>query len=303
MSDLITIDTNNYAAMAKAMGIAGEDSSAPKKSSTLPRLKIQHKPLMGEGEMNGKSVKLEVVDGGNYSLDPLDGNIVYGSSATIRPFMQRYMYKRYIPNLTAKAGDKKGDYVKTVMADSLNIDLKDTSGGFNCGKPAGYVKDFQSLPTHQQDLLKSIKRVRAIFGLVTLNDAKTASGKPVDLPESPFIWEIDNRDAFKTMGVPFTKLAQMKRLPVQHNITLTTEGKKSNNGDTFYLPQASLDTTTTVDLSDDDQNTFQDFMSWIRNYNEWVINTWSEKSTKDISQSDKDTVDSFINIDSQEEVA
>tara|TARA_R110000782_G_scaffold263205_1_gene355754 strand:- start:119 stop:760 length:642 start_codon:yes stop_codon:yes gene_type:complete len=213
------------------------------------------------------------------------------------------MYKRYIPNLAAKAGDKKGDYVKTVMADSLNIDLKDTSGGFNCGKPAGYVKDFQSLPTHQQDLLKSIKRVRAIFGLVTLNDAKTASGKPVDLPESPFIWEIDNRDAFKTMGVPFTKLAQMKRLPVQHNITLTTEGKKSNNGDTFYLPQASLDTTTTVDLSDDDQNTFQDFMSWIRNYNEWVINTWSEKSTKDISQSDKDTVDSFINIDSQEEVA
>ena len=303
MSDLITIDTNNYAAMAKAMGIAGEDSSAPKKSSTLPRLKIQHKPLMGEGEMNGKSVKLEVVDGGNYSLDPLDGNIVYGSSATIRPFMQRYMYKRYIPNLAAKAGDKKGDYVKTVMADSLNIDLKDTSGGFNCGKPAGYVKDFQSLPTHQQDLLMSIKRVRAIFGLVTLNDAKTASGKPVDLPESPFIWEIDNRDAFKTMGVPFTKLAQMKRLPVQHNITLTTEGKKSNNGDTFYLPQASLDTTTTVDLSDDDQNTFQDFMSWIRNYNEWVINTWSEKSTKDISQSDKDTVDSFINIDSQEEVA
>tara|TARA_R110000823_G_scaffold251786_2_gene374580 strand:+ start:741 stop:1652 length:912 start_codon:yes stop_codon:yes gene_type:complete len=303
MSDLITIDTNNYAAMAKAMGIAGEDSSGPKKSSTLPRLKIQHKPLMGEGEMNGKSVKLEVVDGGNYSLDPLDGNIVYGSSATIRPFMQRYMYKRYIPNLMAKAGDKKGDYVKTVMADSLNIDLKDTSGGFNCGKPAGYVKDFQSLPTHQQDLLKSIKRVRAIFGLVTLNDAKTASGKPVDLPESPFIWEIDNRDAFKTMGVPFTKLAQMKRLPVQHNITLTTEGKKSNNGDTFYLPQASLDTTTTVDLSDDDQNTFQDFMSWIRNYNEWVINTWSEKSTKDISQSDKDTVDSFINIDSQEEVA
>ena len=92
MSDLITIDTNNYAAMAKAMGIAGEDSSGPKKSSTLPRLKIQHKPLMGEGEMNGKSVKLEVVDGGNYSLDPLDGNIVYGSSATIRPFMQRKIY-------------------------------------------------------------------------------------------------------------------------------------------------------------------------------------------------------------------
>ena len=46
------------------------------------------------------------------------------------------------------------------MADNLNVDLKDNDGGFNCGKPAGYIQDFKSLPEKMQDLLKQIKRVR-----------------------------------------------------------------------------------------------------------------------------------------------
>jgi hypothetical protein len=84
--------------------------------------------------------------------------------------MQRFMYKRFIKNNNAKAGEPMGTYHKTVMADSLNIDLKDNQGTFNCGKPAGYVKDFKSLPVAQQDLLKQIKRVRVIFGLITLEN-------------------------------------------------------------------------------------------------------------------------------------
>jgi len=35
MSDLVTIDTANYAAMAKAMGIAGENTSTDKKSNAF----------------------------------------------------------------------------------------------------------------------------------------------------------------------------------------------------------------------------------------------------------------------------
>ena len=42
MNEITTIDTNNYAAMAKAMGIANEGTSASKKSSTLARLRIHH---------------------------------------------------------------------------------------------------------------------------------------------------------------------------------------------------------------------------------------------------------------------
>jgi hypothetical protein len=288
--------------MAKAMGIAGDDASDKKKTNTLPRLRINHAALMGETDMNGKSVKLEVVNGGTYRLDKPDVATYYGASATIRPFMQRFMYKRFVKNMSAKAGEPQGSYHKTVMADSLNIDLKDNQGSFNCGKPAGYVKDFKSLPIETQDLLKQIKRVRVIFGVISLDGVTNEKGESVELQESPFIWEIDNRDAFKTMGEPFNQLAKMKRLPVQHNIMLTTEERKLPNGNSFYLPKASLDVTNTVKLTELDQTMFTDFMAWVQNYNEYIINEWGVKSGQKITQSDMDTVDSFIDIDSAESV-
>ena len=99
MSDLVTIDTTNYAAMAKAMGIAGENTSTDKKSNALPRLKINHSPIMGEEEIKGKMTKVEVVGGGTYKLDIPDDKAVYASSATIRPFLQRFMYKRFVKNM------------------------------------------------------------------------------------------------------------------------------------------------------------------------------------------------------------
>jgi len=300
MSDLVTIDTNNYAAMAKAMGIAGEGSTSEKKSNTLPRLRINHSPITGEQEVNGKTVRVEVVDGGTYKLDKPEVGVYYGSSAVIRPFMQRFMYKRFIKNNNAKAGEPLGSYHKTVMADSLNIDLKDNKGGFNCGKPAGYIQDFKALPVDKQDLIKQIKRVRVIFGLVSLNNTTDSNGEAAKLEQSPFIWEIDNRDAFKIVGQPFTKLAQMKRLPVQHEITLNTEEKKLPNGNSFYLPQVSLDVSKTIDLSDDDQKMFSDFLSWIKNYNEYIMKEWEQNTGKDIDKSDIATVNEFIDIDNSD---
>ena len=57
-----TIDTNNYAAMAKAMGMG--DTAGEKKTSALARLRINHTPVMGQAEVKGKQVNVEVVEGG-----------------------------------------------------------------------------------------------------------------------------------------------------------------------------------------------------------------------------------------------
>ena len=84
-------------------------------------------------------------------------------------------------------------------------------------------KDFKALPEKMQELIKQIKRVRVLLGTVELNDAVDENGEAVELDTTPFIWEIDNRDAFKIVGDSFTKLAKMKRLPVQHNITASTQ--------------------------------------------------------------------------------
>ena len=298
-NNLVTIDTNNYEAMAKAMGIAGESSksSDTKKSQQLPRFRINHSPIMGETKMNGKNVNVEIVEGGTYKLEIPDGETYYSKTASIRPFMQRFMYKRFVKNMNAKMGEPMGVYHKTVMADSLNLDLKDNQGGFNCGKPAGYIQDFKALPEKTQDLIKQIKRVRVIFGLVDLLEPCNDKGESVAFKSTPFIWEVDNRDAFKTVGQPFTKLAQLKRLPVQHSIKLETEERKLPNGNVFYLPVSTLDISNKVDLSDDDQVIFGDFMSWIQNYNQYIVGEWDANVGGNASQDMKDIVEDFVEVD------
>ena len=298
-NNLVTIDTSNYEAMAKAMGIAGEGtkSSDTKKTQQLPRFRINHSAIMGETKMNGKNVNVEVVEGGTYKLEIPDGETYYSKTAKIRPFMQRYMYKRFVKNMNAKMGEPMGIYHKTVMADSLNLDLKDNQGGFNCGKPAGYIQDFKSLPTETQDLIKQIKRVRVIFGLVDLLEPCNDKGEKISFETTPFIWEIDNRDAFKTVGQPFTKLAQLKRLPVQHSIALETEERKLPNGNVFYLPVSTLDVANKIDLSDEDQVIFGDFMSWIQNYNQYIVSEWDANVGGNADADMKDIVEDFIDVD------
>lgn len=298
MTQITTIDTSNYAMMAKAAGIANEAESSSK-SSSLARLRISHSPIMGTAEVNGKKVNMEVVSGGTYRLDIPDGPNYYANSVVIRPYIQRFMYKRFV-----KGSDKSPNkYIKTIMADNLNIDLKDNEGGFNCGKPAGYIKDFKALPEKMQDLIKQIKRVRVVFGTVEMKDPVDDSGNPVDIQEIPFIWEIDNRDAFKLVGESFTKLAKMKLLPVHHLITANTEERKLPNGNSFYLPVVSLDISNTLSVTNEEQETFANFMAWVDNYNTYIINAWAENVKDDMSDDDVDVVDGLVDIDIDEEVA
>ena len=294
VNEVTTIDTNNYAVMAKAMGMSGETSSSDDKPKSLPRFRINHSPIIGSGKV--------LVKGGTYKLEIPEETTLYGTSAKIRPFIQRFMYKRFVKNMSAKQGEPLGIYHKTIMSDNLNVDLKDNQGKFNCGKPTGYIKDFKALPVETQDVIRQIKRVRVIFGTVDLVDSVDENGKKIDRGTIPFIWEIDNRDAFKTMGEPFKKFSQVKRLPVEHSIALNTEERKLPNGNSFYLPTYTLDLQEKMDVSKEDQDTFINFMAWIDNYNTYIYNEWDMKTKKDISDDDKNTVDSFIDV-TEEDVA
>ena len=275
MTELTTIDTNNYAEMAKAMGMANEAANTKKQGMFLARLRINHSAILGAESI--------LVKAGTYKLEIPDGPTYYAESAIVRPFMQRFMYKKFVMG----SGGKPNRYVKTVMADTLNMDLKDNDGGYNCGKPAGWIEDYASLPEATKELIKSIKRVRVVLGNVELINPKDVNGNPVELESTPFIWEVENRDAFKTVGGVFTKLAKMKRLPVLHTVDLTTEERKLPNGNSFYLPLTGMDTTKTVELQQKDQDLFADFMSWVQNYNEYIINAYAEKA----GDSDGDELD------------
>ena len=286
----VAINTN-FSDMAKLMGMS-VDNQQSEKASTLARLRISHSPIMGEADVNGKTKKVEVVEGGTYRLEIPDGPTYYASKAIIRPFVQRFMYKRFV-----KGNDNTPNrYIKTVMADNLNIDLKDNDGGFNCGKPAGYIQDFKALPESMQDLIKQIKRVRVVFGTVELVDPVDASGKAVEVAaQTPFIWEVENRDAFKSIGTIFTKLGKMRRLPPQHTFTATTAEQSLPNGNCFYLPETALDLQTTLELDDATQETLGNFLAWVTNYNQYISNAWDENAHKH-DDVDKEGVEEFIDI-------
>ena len=89
--------------------------------------------------------------------------------------MQRFQWQRYDKNFTRPDGGE-GRMLRTVMATSLTGDLKDNYGGFNCGRPTGYIKDFKSLPQETQDLMRATSRFKVLFGLYHLMQ-KHVNGK------------------------------------------------------------------------------------------------------------------------------
>ena len=295
-TEITTIDPNNYALMAKAMGIANEGKSKSK-SSSLARLRINHSPVMGTAEVNGKNVNVEVIEGGTYKLEIPDGPTYYATSVKVRPYVQRYMYKRFVMG----GANSPNRYIKTIMHDDLNVDLKDNDGGFNCGKPAGYIQDFKSLPEKTQDLIKQIKRVRVVLGTVEMTNPMNEKGESVELGATPFIWEIDNRDAFKVVGDIFVSLAKMSRLPVMHNFVANTAERKMPNGNSFFVPVVSLNIHDVIDVTPDDNNMFTDFLAWVDNYNSYISNAWAENANAKLEDGDAEVLDDLVDIEIDEE--
>lgn len=296
MTDLVTLkDNGNFQALAAAMGMTADVKKEATKKSNLARLKIDHSGVMGEEEIKGKMKKVQVIDAGQFVLSVQVGDKeekYYCANPVIRLFNQRFMYKRFV-----KMGDKN-KYIKTVMATDLKSDLRDNEGGVNCGKPGGWIEDYQSLPEDTKNLLKSIKRVRVLFGTVSMPDAVDANGQAVAGVENiPFIWEVDNKDAFKDMGAPIAQMAKQNRLLPQHNIKLSTKENPLPNGNSFWTPNAALDLSVTLPLTDSDQKVFADFNEWIDGYNQYIINAFNENvKTKEDSELNE-IVEEFVDVE------
>lgn len=294
MSNITLAAGGNFAQMAEAMGM-GVDIAKPKKQSNLARLKLDHKGIMGEEVVGGKKKKVEVVAAGSYVLDRPNLDPVYGTDVTIRLFNQRFMYKKYIQG----SGDTKSKYVKTIMDKDLNGDLRDNDGGFNCGKPSGWIEDYSALPAETKALLKSIKRVRVLFGEITMKDPVNAKGEALGLIESvPFIWEIDNRDAFKTLGAPIAQMAKQNRILPQHRIILGSEEQSLPTGATYFLPTAVLDLSSTIELTDADSALFGDFNAWVDNYNEYIVKEFNKLSQPAEATADElEIAEEFVDVE------
>jgi len=297
MNEIATLNNGNFAELARLAGMG--TPTGEKKVSSLMRLAIQHKPISAKQEVKGKKVNVEVVEGGSFRIEEpvADGKKIYSSNVTLRPFMQRVYYKRFVMG----DGDSPNRFIKTVMANDLKSELKDTEGGFNCGKPSQFFEDWNQVPDKIKAIIRSTKRTRAIFGTLTVKDALDAEGNPVDTPDPiPAIWEVDNKDAYTSVNAPFTKLYKMQQLPMSYNIKLSTEERSLPNGDSFYLPRVALDLSTKLDLQDSDEETFSNFLEWVKDHNSYVLNRWDQSNVEDVDPDVKELVDEFIDVASEE---
>jgi TusA-related sulfurtransferase len=277
--------------------IMGMSNTVPSSRSALAEIKQVHQNIMGTKEVDGEKMEVAVIKAGSYSVVFPDETVYYSDKITIRTFMQRFQWERWDDNFTRPDGGS-GRMLRSVMGKSLSVDLKDNYGGFNCGRPSGYVKDFSSLPQETQDIMKGTKRYKIVFGLCTLDNAKDANGKSVDVKEFPFFMRVKNRDSFKAMNDIFNAIQRKNRLPIQHNLVLSSELKSIPSGATYAVIKASLGSE--VEITADDQETLNSFVEWVESMNSITLSKWEEnRRPEELSEADEEIVSSIVEIEDE----
>ena len=274
MSNEISIVSETGKSMAELMGFAPIKTSNADFLPSISRLGMIHQPIMGEVEVNGKNIKTEVVPVGAFTLKMGD-ETVYSTNVSIRVFARRFQWQRW--------NSETEEMEKSVMSDSLNGDLKDSIGGFNLGRPSGYIADFNSLEDSVKQVIRSVKRVAVLYGTVTFDNPVTEKGEPVavDVQSIPFVMDVKNRDSLKSINSVIAKIEGPKKehLPVTRYINLEGIEDSIPTGAKFGKIKASLGDS--VAFVDEDETLVKDFYELISYSNGKILDLHAERMNID----------------------
>ncbi len=286
MSTELAIATERGQSMAELMGV----SAAPSGEATpsIARIGMQHQPIMGEVEFNGKTIKTEVVPVGAFILTQGDTK-VYSQGITVRVFAQRNQWQRW--------NSETEEMEKSVLSTSLNGDLKDSIGGFNLGRPSGYIDDFNSLSDSVKQVMRSVKRVMVYYGTVTLDNPVDEKGEPVsgDFTDIPFVMDVKNRDSLKNINAVMNSFKKKNILPIMGTIKLVGVEDSIPTGAKFGKIEAKMGDK--VDITDADNDILKDFVELIEYSNGKILDLHHERANKTFSPEDEDMVADIINND------
>jgi len=244
-----------------------------------------HQPIMGEVELNGKMIKTEVVPVGAFTLKTGD-DIVYSNGVTVRIFAQRNQWQRW--------NSDTEEMEKSVMSNTLNGDLKDSIGGFNLGRPTGYIEDFNALDDATKQVIRSVKRVVVYYGTVSLDSPMNDKGEPVDAAASvPFVMDVKNRDSLKSINGVMNNFKKKNMLPIMSTINLEGVEDSIPTGAKFGKIKAT--TGDTVELASEDNDTLKDFLELIEYSNGKILDLHHDRANNKILDGESELVEGILN--------
>ena len=286
MSNELAIATERGQSMAELMGVSIKTSNSEFLPS-ISRLGMLHQPIMGEVELNGKMIKTEVVPVGAFTLKTGD-DIVYSNGVTVRVFAQRNQWQRW--------NSDTEEMEKSVMSNSLNGDLKDSIGGFNLGRPTGYIEDFNALDDATKQVIRSVKRVVVYYGTVSLDSPMNDKGEPVDAAASvPFVMDVKNRDSLKSINGVMNNFKKKNMLPIMSTIKLEGIEDSIPTGAKFGKIKAT--TGDTVELASEDNDTLKDFLELIEYSNGKILDLHHDRANNKILDGESELVEGILNND------
>jgi|TARA_B110000908_G_C10225943_1_gene437929 hypothetical protein len=270
--------------LAEAMGISTGGGGSTTQSS-LARVNQVHSALTVTDAEGDDVIKVPV---GAYKVTLPDGEVVYSKTISTRIFSQRHQWQKW--DAEAKAMHK------TLLAANLNADLKDTTGRFNLGRPSGYIKDFQSLPEEMKTIIRSVKRVRVMLGVLKLDKPTDDMGNAINGmdAEMPFVMDVKNNESMKAMDAAINQIISKKLTPVEHTLKLGSAKRDLPSGGKYAIIVPSLGEQ--VPYGSDDSSILQDFIDWIKGTNTWIEGKHTEASDGRLSAADAEMVGSIVEV-------
>ena len=285
-TELATTGSSNP--LAELMGAPKQETQ---QRSALARVNVLSTAIKGEIELGGKKIKTDVVPVGAYKIT-LGDDVFYAESIDVRIITDRLQWQRW--------NSSTNEMEKSVMSRSVNSDLQDSVGGYNLGRPSGYIEDFNALPESTKDVIRTVKRVKIFMGTLTVNNPVDETGSPVsgEYVDIPFVMDVKNRDSLKNIDNSQKAIARKNSLPHMTKITLTGAEASIPTGATYGYTVAVVGDIVTPSDADDTymQDTAAGFLDYIHYSNGKVLDLHNERSNTSMSKEDADLVGSIIDV-------
>ena len=286
MSVELTVAADRGKSLAELMGVP--EKSSKQSGPSIARVNVVSSAIKGEIDVGGKKIKTDVIPVGSYKITMGD-DVVYAESISVRIVAQRQQWQRW--NSTTN------EMEKSVMGNTVNGDMQDSVGGFNLGRPSGYIEDFNALPEATKDIMRSVKRVKLFMGLLTINEPMDETGAAISTKYDnlAFVMDVKNRDSMKSLEGALAILGRRNLLPIMSTLILTGKEESIPTGATYGVITAAVGEQ--VELSATDNDTLTDFLGFIEYSNGKIMDLHHERSNRSMSTEDAELVGSIIDVD------